>query len=124
MYRWYNPNACGKKVGDCVIRAISKGLNKNWCEVYIDLCVYGLKMCDMPSSNSVWSKYLTDNGFFQKLTNTTVKEFCEKNPKGTYILATGSHVVAVENGDYYDAWDSGEEVITSYFVKENNYELF
>lgn len=118
MYRWYNPNSCGKKVGDCVIRALTKGLNKDWYEVYIELCLYGLKMCDMPSSNSVWKKYLTDNGYFQKLTNLTVREFCEKHPKGKYILATGSHVIAVENGDYYDAWDSGEEELTSYFVKE------
>jgi hypothetical protein len=119
MYRRYNPNACGKKVGDCVIRALSKGLGKDWYRVYIELCLYGLKSCDMPSSNSVWGKYLTDNGFFQEMTNNiTVRDFCEKHPEGTYILATGSHVICVIDGDYYDAWDSGEEEITSFFVKE------
>lgn len=119
MYRRYNPNSCGKKVGDCVIRAVSKGLDQDWQKTYTEICLYGLKMCDMPSSNSVWGKYLTDNGYSQKMTNNiTVKEFCEEYPKGKYILATGTHVIAVDNGDYYDAWDSGEEVITYYFEKE------
>ncbi len=119
MYQWYNPNKCGKKVGDCVIRALTIALDKSWDRVYIELALYGLKSCDMPSSNAVWEKYLTDNGFSQKLTKSiTVREFCEKNPKGKYILATGSHVIAVIGGDYYDAWDSGDEIITSYFVKE------
>lgn len=118
MYRWYNPNTCGKEVGDCVIRAVSKGLNQDWQETYIDICILGLKMCDMPSSNSVWGKYLTDKGFFRKLTDfETVEQFCEKHPKGIYILATGSHVIAVIDGDYYDAWDSGKERITYYFEK-------
>lgn len=118
MYRNYNENPCGKKVGDCVIRALTKALNKDWYTVYTELCLYGLKMCDMPSSNSVWHKYLADNGYSQKLTKLTVKEFCEEHPYGQYILATGSHVIAVDNGDYYDAWDSGGEELTSYFVKE------
>lgn len=118
MYRRYNENPCGKKVGDCVIRAVSKGLDQDWQKTYIDICILGLKMCDMPSSNSVWEKYLTDNGFFRKTSNfETVQGFSEKHPKGKYILATGSHVIAVEDGDYYDAWDSGQEVITHYFEK-------
>ena len=33
-----------------------------------------------------------------------------KGPKGTYVLGTGNHVVAVVNGDYYDMWDSGDEI--------------
>ena len=39
------------------------------------------------------------------------------NPYGRYILATGEHVVAIENGDYYDTWDSGDE-IPIYYWKE------
>lgn len=118
MYRWFNPNSCGKEVGDCVIRALSKGLNKDWQQIHIDLCLLSFEMCDMPSSNEVWEKYLTDNGYFRKWANfETVEQFCEKHPYGEYILATGSHVIAVENGDYYDAWDSGKEKVRYYFEK-------
>ena len=37
------------------------------------------------------------------------------HPKGIYVVATGSHVVAVVNGDYYDSWDSGDEIVAYYF---------
>ena len=125
MYERYNPNPCGRKVGDCVIRAISKATRQDWYTTYTELAVYGLRYCDMPSSNSVWGKYLNDKGYFQKTTPyITTKRFCEKYPKGTYILATGTHVICVEDGKYYDAWDSGEEVITYYFEKEKKDELF
>ena len=124
MYERYNPNPCGKKVGDCVIRAISKATEQDWYTTYTELALYGLRLCDMPSSNCVWGKYLTDKGYFQKTTPyIKTKEFCAKYPKGKYILATGTHVVCVIDGNYFDAWDSGEEVITYYFVKEKDNEL-
>jgi hypothetical protein len=47
-----------------------------------------------------------------------VKEFCYDNPKGSFLVGTGTHVVAVIDGDYYDAWDSGNEVIDRYFTRE------
>ena len=40
--------------------------------------------------------------------------FCEKYPTGVYVIGTGTHAVAVVDGDYYDSWDSGNEV-PSYF---------
>ena len=118
MFKRYNPNPCGKKVGDCVIRAISKATGQDWHTTYINLAIYGLQNCDMPSSNVVWEKYLTDKGYSRKWANfETIEHFCEEHPKGKYILATGSHVVAVENGDYYNVWRSGQERIRYYFEK-------
>ena len=49
----------------------------------------------------------------------TVKRFCADNPELTGILATGTHVIAVANGNYYDTWDSGEEVPIYYWRLEN-----
>ena len=40
----------------------------------------------------------------------TVKLFTEEHPHGTYILALSGHVVAVQDGNYFDAWDSGDEI--------------
>lgn len=122
MYKYYNPNPLGKKIGDCVIRAISIVLEKKWEEVYMDIAMMGLKMCDMPSSNSVWGAYLHENGFKRKIIDNTcpncytIKDFCYEHPKGVYLLATGEHVVAVINGDYYDSWDSGDEIPVYYWV--------
>lgn len=119
MYRQYNPNSCGIKTGDCTVRAISKLLDKEWDEVYIGLCIQGFLMCSMPSTNSVWGTYLRNHNCERiSIDPITVIEFCEQHPKGKYLLATGTHVVTVENGDYYDIWDSGDELIIYYFKEE------
>lgn len=73
----------------------------------------------MPNSNSIWHKYLTDNGYTQKTANfMSVEQFCNEHPKGKYLLATGTHAVTVIDGDYYDAWNSGNEIIVYYYEKE------
>lgn len=121
----YNPNPTRKLVGDCVIRAISKATGKSWEDVYLDIMVLGFNMHDMPSSNDVWGNYLINNGFRRYVIPDTcpycytVEQFCEDNPDLTGILATGTHVIAVSNGDYFDTWDSGNEVPIYYWRKEN-----
>ena len=124
MYIFYNPNPCGKAVGDCVIRAVSKIENLTWEQTFISICVFAYVHCDMPSSNAVWSAYLKSRGYRQYSLPTncpdcyTVRDFCYDNPKGSFLVGTGTHVVAVVDGDYYDAWDSGNEVIDRYFTRE------
>lgn len=124
MYKFFNPNPNkGSNVGDCTIRAIALATDQSWDDVYIDLAVLGYSFKDMPSSNYVWSAYLRSRGFERfAIPNScpdcyTVWEFCEDHPHGIYILATGTHVVTVVDGDYYDAWDSGHEVPIFYFEK-------
>lgn len=53
MFISYNPNPDRKLVGDCVIRAITKVTDSDWNSVYMDICLTGYSMKDMPSSNSV-----------------------------------------------------------------------
>ena len=83
--------------------------------------MYGLNMCDMPSSNAVWGRYLKDKGFVQRpIDFMTVAEFAQNNPEGDFILATGSHVVCVKDGTFFDAWDSSAETpIYFYYKKED-----
>lgn len=119
-----NPNPEGNHVGDCVIRSISKALDYDWDRTYIELAMQGFIMKNMPSANNVWGSYLKTKGFKRYTIPDecpdcyTIQEFCNDNPKGTFILATGDHAVAVIDGDYYDTFNSGDEVPTFYFVKE------
>lgn len=120
-YIYFNPNPLGKRVGDCVIRAIAKFTSQDWATVYIGITTTGYELCDMPSSNAVWAAYLKRLGYRRFVIPDTcpqcytVRDFCIDNPKGNFLVATGSHVVAVSNGDYYDAWDSGEEIPIYYW---------
>ena len=124
MFIPYNPNPAGHFVGDCVIRALAKVFDKDWDYVYIEVVSQGYNDYDMPSSNAVWGNVLKNNGFHRHIIPDTcpncytIKDFCIEHPYGKYILATGTHVVAVENGNYYDAWDSGNEVPIYYWHKE------
>lgn len=124
MFIHYNPNPLHKLVGDCVIRAVSKVTNEDWKTTYMNIALQGYLMMDMPSSNSVWGAYLYSVGFNRHvIPNTcpdcyTVRDFCKDHPEGTFLLATGSHVVAVVDGDYYDTCDSGDEVPIYFWRKE------
>jgi hypothetical protein len=123
MYRQVNLNPQGKNVGDCTIRAISAVLDMPWYAVYVDICIKGLELCDMPSSNDVWGRYLLDKGYtYTAIPNQcpfcyTVKDFCREHSHGSFVIGTGTHVVAVIGGDYYDTWDSGEKVVLYYFER-------
>ena len=123
MYIFYNPNPKGSNIGDCVIRALTKACDMTWDDVYLDLMLLGFVMKDMPSANHVWGTYLMQNGFQRfALPNTcpdcySVSDFCNDHPKGTYVLATGSHVITIVDGNYYDSWDSGREVPAYLFAK-------
>ena len=47
MYIEFNNNPCGRKVGDCAVRALSKALDIGWESAYLMLAMNGLQMCDM-----------------------------------------------------------------------------
>ena len=122
----YNPNPVGLKVGDCVVRALSKALGQDWEQTYIDLCVEGCLRCDMPSANAVWGAYLRRKGFERDIVPNscpdcyTVEDFCEDHPNGTYILALDGHVVSVVDGQYFDTWQSGREVPIYYWHRKED----
>lgn len=122
-YIQYNANPKRSRVGDCVIRAISKATGKSWDEVYKDLSAEGYALADMPNANNVWGSYLRKLGFKRGIISDncpdcyTVSDFVTENPRGTYILALSSHAVAVVDGEYFDTWDSGDEVPLYYWVK-------
>lgn len=115
-----NINPAKKDVGDCVIRAVGISTDQSWLDVYDAVCLTGREEFDMPSSDAVWGLYLYRQGFEPFILPhrcprcVTVKAFCAMYPKGAYIIGTGQHAVAILDGDYYDSWDSGNQ-IASFF---------
>ena len=109
----YNANRDGEKTVDCTVRAIATVLDQSWDETYIGLCMQGYIMASMPSGNEVWGAYLHNKGWRRGMVEDacpecfTVRDFCERFPKGKFLLAISGHVVAVIDGNYFDTFDSG-----------------
>lgn len=123
MFWFYNPNPTGKNVGDCTVRALTKGLGRSWEEIYTALALQGYLMGDLPSANAVWGAYLRQQGWTRRIIPDTcpdcytVADFTAEHPHGTYILALSGHVVCVSEGDLWDSWDSSGEVPLYYWER-------
>jgi hypothetical protein len=123
MYSYYNANPYKIRVGDCVIRAISKALNQSWEDTYIDLTIQGYLMGDLLSSNAVWDAYLKSKGFKRHIVPNdcpecyTIEDFCNEHSKGIFVIGTGTHCVTVENGCVFDTWNSSGEIPIYYYHK-------
>lgn len=123
-YIYYNPSPTESSAGDCTVRAISKALNVDWEQAYIMLALNGYIMGEIMNANIVWGSLLRQEGFYRRMIPNTcpdcykIKDFCQDHPDGLYVLGTGSHVVTAINGDYYDAWDSGNEIPLYYWSRE------
>lgn len=125
MWVEFNNNPMNRtNVGDCAVRAISKALDVDWERAYLLLCVNGMAMANIMNANEVIGSVLRQNGFYRDVIDNecpdcySVADFAEDNPKGTYVLGTGTHVVAVIDGNIYDAWDSSNEIPLYVFYKQ------
>jgi len=125
MWKKFQNNPCGRRVGDCSVRAISKALSVSWEDAYNLLADAGYRMCDIMNADSVWGAVLREYGFYRDaLPNTcpdcyTVRQFCKDHPRGIYVLGFGGHVATVVDGDLYDSWDSSNEIPIYYWHREN-----
>lgn len=125
MWIQCNPNPKGKAVGDCVVRAVAIATRQPWRQAYRALCAQGDEEADMPSSDEVWGAYLDRMGFERHVIPNscphcyTLRDFCADHPTGVYVLGTGRHAVCAIDGNYLDAWDSGNEV-PIYYWRESN----
>lgn len=123
-WRYYNPNPDGKRVGDCVIRAICAVTGQDWDETYTAVALQGYILKDMPSANHVWRAYLKSRGFKRAIIPDTcpdcytVNDFADERPEGAYVLGTGNHAVAVVSGEVWDSWDSRGEIPIMFYFKE------
>ena len=121
MFIKYNANPAGRRTSDCVIRAICIALNKPWLEVSDELYGIARREYSVTCDDNVWGRYLYSLGFepfllpFSCPECVTINEFTKYYPVGRYIIGTGKHAVAIIDGNYYDSWDSGNEIPTFFW---------
>lgn len=124
MWKEFNNNPTGRRVGDCAVRAIAKALGVDWETAYGLISAAGYAMGDMPSSDSVWGAVLRQNGFYRAaVPNTcpdcyTAEDFCRDNPRGTFVLGFGGHVATVQDGVLFDSWDSSQETPVYFWYRK------
>lgn len=99
MSHWisYNANPQNNRVGDCTVRAISAALDKEWEQVYIELCIQGFLMHDLPNADYVWGEYLYKNGFRRNIlpcdNGCCVTVSVENISDGTAIDVTNANII-------------------------------
>ena len=124
MWAMFNPNPCGRNIGDCVIRAICAALGIDWETAFWMACDSAFQMCDMPSGNAVLGAVMRKNGFYLAAIPDycpecyTAGDFCRDHPEGTYVLGFGGHVAAVIDGCIMDSWDSSSEIPQYYYYRK------
>lgn len=122
---YYNPNPYGKIVDDCTVRALCKLEGWGWLDSYMTLCIHGAMIGDLPNANSVMRKVLEERGYSRHIIPDTypncytVADFATDNQSNICLACTGSHVIAVVDGDYYDTADTGYEIPLYFYKKEN-----
>lgn len=126
MWKKFNNNPTGRAVGDCAVRAVSAALGVDWETAYALMAINGYSMGDMPSSNSVWGAVLRQHGFYRfNLPDNcpdcyTFGDFAVDNPRGVFVVGTGTHVATIIDGNLMDAWDSsGEPVAFVWYRKDD-----
>lgn len=127
QYKYYNAHPEGKRVGDCVKRAISLVANMDYHQVQLELNRYK-KVTGAKTYNSDYNphKYCEDILKMKKLSFPAQKgiarmsgrSFANSYPKGRYILNMAGHWTACVDGVIYDTWDCRDKcVYTAYELR-------
>jgi len=123
MYKYYNAHPKNLRVNDCVKRAFSKGLEKDYNEVKKELNEIKRKVgAKTYQNNKVWKRYIKQLGL-EKISFQAVKgqprmnghRFCKAYPKGRYILNMAHHLSVCIDGVIYDTWNCLDKCVYNAF---------
>ena len=123
-WAFYNPNPWRLSTDDCAPRALSAVFGISWGDAYDLLYENGKEMGLMQNNKAVLWAILKKAGFRREALPDqcpdcyTVADFAADHPRGVYVVATDSHIIAIVGGDWIDAWDSGSEVPLFYWFKK------
>jgi hypothetical protein len=127
MWIEYNANPVSNRVEDCAVRAVAVALDVSWDDAFDMIAHNAKQMGTMMHSNAAWGSVLRQHGFIREVIPNycpdcyTIRDFCEDNPDGTFVIGTGTHTLAVINGNYIDTWDSGREIPVYYWKEIKDY---
>lgn len=128
-YVEFNNNPKGKKTTDCVLRAISFAMEKDYIETYKDMVEFSIKKGIFISDNKFSKTYLKSKNIeTQKMprrndnTRYTVREFADEIAENgkTYILSIAHHLTVIKDKKLYDIWNCGHKSVGNYWILNSN----
>ena len=105
MYKYYNANARGNFVNDCVIRAISVAEGKSWDETYDELSNIAQEQGILLDDVNFVEGYLDKRYKRKRHYSKTIGEFISEFPRGIYLITMDGHITVVIDGVLYDTFD-------------------
>ena len=119
MYKFYNANAKGNFVNDCVIRAISVAEGKSWDETYEELSDIAQEEGILLDDVNFVENYLDKRYKRVPHCSKTIGEFIDEYPRGVYLLTMRGHITVIINGVLYDTFDCrNRRMWCAWFVKK------
>jgi len=120
-----NLNPTGKRVNDCVVRAIMKATNYTWRTVYAGLTGLGNDLYRLPNEKEVYHLYLKQLGWekqpmprHENRKRYTVIEFAAENPVGTFVISVANHLTVLVDGNLYDTWNCSRKCLGNYWKRK------
>ena len=117
MYKFYNAHPKQLIVNDCVVRAYSTALGKNYNETRKELNRQKKELGFDSYKNNNFIKKLFAK--YKKISFPAIKGtsridgemFCINYPNGKYILRMAGHLTCCIDGIIYDTWDCSNKCV-------------
>ena len=120
MFVYYNANPNHERIGDCVIRAISVALNKDYYDILYELFnISNYFNCDMIVKDC-YDKLLSGYYNLKKYSgmNKTVEQVANDFYDKTLIIRIDSHLTVSVNSIIKDIWDCSNEIVDCFWIVE------
>ena len=118
-YKFCNPHPDGKRVRDCVKRAICLAEGRDYRDVKNELNRLKREIgAERFNSNNNWKTYMDRKGY-NKISFPAVAgesrmnghKFAETHPTGSYILRMAGHLSSCVDGVILDTWDCRDKCV-------------
>lgn len=118
-YKFCNPHPDGKRVRDCVKRAICLAEGRDYRDVKNELNRLKREIgAEKFNSNNNWKTYIDRKGYnkisFPAVTGESRMnghKFAETHPTGSYILRMAGHLSSCVDGVILDTWDCRDKCV-------------
>ncbi len=124
-YENRNVNPKGKKTGDCVVRALSVALKRDYLDVYAELFDISVNTGYIVNDKRVEEKFLARHGFVKhkqpkkpsgkKYTIAELDKLCKND---VIVVSCARHLTVVIDGVLIDNWDCRGKCISNYYTLE------